>query len=198
MEKIVFFGNSLIAGYGLKDPKSEALPALIDQKLKQQRFSFEVVNAGLSGDTTAAALSRIAPYLTGNIAIFVIELGANDFLRGLSPTLIYNNLQTILSRVRVAQPLASILILGIALPQWAYGHGSGYQGIYEKLAKENGVAIVPSFLKNVAGNRSLNMPDGVHPLASGYRIAAENIWPEIHTIIQARADRNSPQSNQLR
>ncbi|WP_316846779.1 GDSL-type esterase/lipase family protein [Pedobacter psychrodurus] len=174
MEKIVFFGNSLVAGYGLKDPASESLPALIDQKLKQHGMNFQVVNAGISGDTTASALSWIARSLQGGIAIFIIELGANDFLRGIAPSLIYDNLQSIISRVKSECPRASILIPGIALPQWAHmSHGRGYGGIYEKLARENNTAIVPSFLKNVSGKRALNMPDGVHPLAPGYQIASE-------------------------
>jgi len=191
MDKIVFFGNSLVAGYGLKDPATESLPALISKKLKQQGMSFQVVNAGISGDTTGSALSRITRSLQGEIAIFIIELGANDFLRGIAPGQIYDNLRAIISRVRSSYPRVSILILGIALPQWGHlSNGKGYDGIYEKLAKENNTAIIKSFLKNVSGNRALNMPDGVHPLAAGYQIAAENIWPEIYAIVKARALNN--------
>lgn len=142
---------------------------------------------GSAGDTTASALLRIACSLQGDIAIFIIELGANDFLRGLAPTLIYDNLQAMKSRVKLECPRASILTLGITLPQWANtSRGNGYSGIYEKLARENNTAIVPSFLKNVSSKRALNMPDGVHPLASGYQIPVENIWPEIYALIEAR------------
>ncbi|SFA54272.1 acyl-CoA thioesterase-1 [Pedobacter suwonensis] len=185
--KIVFFGDSLVAGYGLKDPFSESIPALTNAKLKELGLKYTVINAGLSGDTTASALSRLGQVLNENPAIFVLELGANDFLRGISSVLIRSNLQLIINKVKTSCPSASILLLGIELPDWATGwHQSDYSGIFPALAEKNGLSMVPSFLKNVAGIRELNMYDGVHPLKEGYEIAAENIWPELYRIIQER------------
>lgn len=135
--KIVFFGDSLVAGYGLKDPLSESIPALINAKLKKLGLKHTVINAGLSGDTTASALSRLGHVLNENPAIFILELGANDFLRGMSPVLILSNLQLIINKVKSTCPWASILLLGIELPYWATGwHQSDYSGIFPALAEK--------------------------------------------------------------
>ena len=185
--KIIFFGDSLVAGYGLKDPDRDSIPALIGAKLKLLNLNYSVINAGTSGDTTTSAQSRLEHVLHENPAIFVLELGANDFLRGISPVLVLSNLQLIISRVKSSCPSAAILLLGIELPDWATGlHQEDYSGIFPALAAKNGIALVPSFLKNVAGVRYLNMDDGVHPLREGYQIAAENIWPELYRIILER------------
>ncbi|RBQ11519.1 arylesterase [Pedobacter miscanthi] len=185
--KIIFFGDSLVAGYGLQNPSTESIPALISEKLKQQGLNYEVINAGISGDTTSSALSRLDEVLKEKPGIFILELGANDFLRGISPLLILTNLQNIISRVKLACPGAAILLLGIELPDWATGlHQGDYTEIFSALAHKNNIELVPSFLKNVAGIRSLNMPDGVHPLKEGYAIAAENIWPVLYGVIQSR------------
>jgi acyl-CoA thioesterase-1 len=187
MKRIVFFGDSLIAGYGLNNPSVESIPALIAGKLRSANLDYGVINAGISGDTTASAIDRLDMHLSGNIDIFVIELGANDFLRGISPLDVSHNLQAIISKVITYYPQASILLLGLALPEWAHGvHGTqsqAYQNIYKDLAAENKISLVPSFLKGVAGKPGLNMHDGVHPLAAGYQIAAENIWPELSKLI---------------
>ncbi|MGM9478090.1 arylesterase [Pedobacter sp. GSP4] len=185
--KIIFFGDSLVAGYGLKDPATTSIPALIGAKLKQLNLTYSVVNAGISGDTTSSALSRLEGVLDQEPAIFILELGANDFLRGTSPVLILANLQLIISKVKSSCPSTSILLLGIELPDWAIGlHKADYSGIFQALAERNGIPLVPSLLKNVAGIHYLNMYDGVHPLREGYQIAAENIWPELYKIILQR------------
>jgi len=189
--KIIFFGDSLVAGYGLLNPSTESIPALISAKLKQLGMNYSVINAGISGETTSSASSRLDLVLTEKPDIFILELGANDFLRGVSPLLILTNLQSIISRVKLACPGAAILLLGIELPGWATGlHEGDYSEIFSALADKNNIARVPSFLKNVVGIRSLNMPDGVHPLKEGYAIAAENIWPELYRIIQSRQNEN--------
>ncbi|WP_025145460.1 arylesterase [Pedobacter jeongneungensis] len=187
MLKVIFFGDSLFAGYGLSDPSRESIPALIGEKLKKKGLNYGTINAGVSGDTTTSALSRLDRVLKEDMAIFILELGANDFLRGINPALVTANLQAIINKVKSACPSASILLLGIELPVWANeAHSTGYGIIFSQLAKKNGIALVPSFLKNVSGHRELNMPDGVHPLKKGYQIAAENIWPELHRIIRER------------
>ena len=183
--KVIFFGDSLTAGYGLKHPQKEAIPALLAAQMQHAGFDYDVVNAGISGDTTRSALNRLSSILHGDVAGFVLELGANDFLRGYAPAEVSANLQTIIARVRKDYPDAWIMLLGIELPAWANTYaGSGYANIFRELASVNKIYLVPSFLEGVAGNRSLNMIDGVHPLASGYIKAAENIWPTLLNILQ--------------
>lgn len=184
-KKIIFFGDSLTAGYGLRQPQNEAIPALLAANIHVAGFNYVVVNAGISGDTSRSALSRLSSVLQGDVAGFILELGANDFLRGHAPAEVSANLQTIINQVRKAYPAAWILLLGIELPAWAQAfQGSGYANIFRELATVNKIFLVPSFLKGVTGNRSLNMIDGVHPLASGYIKAAENIWPTLLAILQ--------------
>ncbi|PWS29675.1 arylesterase [Pedobacter paludis] len=185
MKEIVFFGDSLTAGYGLKNPAKESMPALIEEKILQLGLNLRVVNAGISGDTTRSALARIHRSLKGEIGIFVLELGANDFLRSYDVGEVRMNLQMMINQVQKAYPQASILLLGIELPVWAHSANSaGYTNVFASLAKENDIELVPSFLKGVAGIRSLNMFDGVHPLASGYVVAADNIWPSLLKLIE--------------
>ena len=184
MKKIVFFGDSLTAGYGLSSPHSESLPALINERLLTSGMYYDVVNAGISGDTTRAARLRIEKYTSFDMALFVLELGANDFLRGYSPVEVQQNLQFMIDRVREKSPAVPILLLGIELPLWiANSYVDGYRKIFSNLSKQNSISLVPSFLKGVSGNRALNMIDGVHPLAAGYKIAAENIWPTIRQLL---------------
>ena len=184
MKKIVFFGDSLTAGYGLSSPHSESLPALINERLLTSGMYYDVVNAGISGDTTRAARVRIEKYTNFDMALFVLELGANDFLRGYSPVEVQQNLQFMIDRVREKSPAVPILLLGIELPLWiANSYVDGYRKIFSNLSKQNSISPVPSFLKGVSGNRALNMIDGVHPLAAGYKIAAENIWPTIRQLL---------------
>jgi len=145
---------------------------------------YDVVNAGISGDTTRAARVRIEKYTNFDMALFVLELGANDFLRGYSPVEVQQNLQFMIDRVREKSPAVPILLLGIELPLWiANSYVDGYRKIFSNLSKQNSISLVPSFLKGVSGNRALNMIDGVHPLAAGYKIAAENIWPTIRQLL---------------
>ena len=152
MRKIVFFGDSLTAGYGLKYPEKESIPALISDRLKAEGLSYEVVNAGISGDTSRSALNRLDAAITGGLAGFVLELGANDFLRGHLPTEVSGNLQKIITTVRLAYPDAWILLLGIELPIWAHSvYGAGYAKIFSDLAKANPIFLVPSFLEGVSG-----------------------------------------------
>jgi len=184
MKKIVFFGDSLTAGYGLSSPDSESLPALINERLVTSGRHYDVVNAGISGDTTRAARLRIENYVNLDMALFVLELGANDFLRGYSPAEVEQNLQFMIDRVREKSPAVPILLLGIELPLWiANSYVDGYRKIFSILSFRNNISLIPSFLKGVSGNRALNMIDGVHPLAAGYHIAAENIWPSIKKLI---------------
>ena len=180
----MFFGDSLTAGYGLSSPQSESLPALINQRLVTSGMQYDVVNAGVSGDTTRAARLRLERYVNLDMALFILELGANDFLRGYSPPEVQQNLQYIIDKVKEKSPAVPILLLGIELPLWiANSYIDGYRKIFSNLSKQNSISLVPSFLKGVSGNRALNMIDGVHPLAAGYRVAADNIWPTIKQML---------------
>ena len=187
MKTIVFFGDSLTAGYGLKDPLVESLPARIEQILESKGLDFLVINAGLSGDTSVSGLNRLRGILDMDIDIFVLELGANDVLRGHPATLMNNNLQKIISQVKEKYPLADILILGVKLPFWIPDNqATGYRHIYEDLADRNDCELVPYLLDGIDGKKHLNMLDGVHPLAEGYKIMADNIWPKLNAIIGKR------------
>lgn len=184
MKRIVFFGNSLTAGYGLADPLKQSIPGLIAEKIKQLGADYEVHNYGVSGDTTTSAIKRLNHVLSLPIDLFVLELGANDFLQGTHAETIFNNLQYIIDQVRNRQPDSKILLLGLELPPWAVrSHSGNYNTIYKNLAEQNKLSLLPSFLKGVSGKRELNMFDGVHPLASGYEIAANNIWPVLKNLL---------------
>lgn len=184
MKHIVFFGNSLTAGYGLKNPSIESLPSLVQQKLVAANFDYIVLNFGVSGDTSGGGLDRLSTVLEFLIDIFVLELGANDLLRGYPSAWTKNNLQLIIDQVKFSHPKAQILILGMQLPTWIPGaRAAEFRAIYPDLARKNSTALVPFFLEGIAGVKSLNMDDGLHPLAEGYQIIAENIWPFLVKLI---------------
>ncbi|WP_457268797.1 arylesterase [Pedobacter sp. UYEF25] len=191
MKRIIFFGNSLTAGYGLTNPADEALPALIQQKINVQKLDYTVINSGISGDTSNDGLRRLDNVLKKPVDIFVLELGANDFLRGYSPHLTKINLTRIIENVRKIHPLADLLLLGMRLPAWIPGNRvSVFTDIYQQIAKEKQLELVPFLLEGVAGVSNLNMADGLHPLAAGYSIMALHIWPSLLKLIQKRNSNN--------
>lgn len=173
---ILFFGNSLTAGYGLDDP-SEAFPSVIQQKLDSLNLPYKAVNAGLSGETTAGGLSRINWLLKQKIDVFVLELGANDGLRGIPVSETKKNLQSILDTVKARFPEAKQILLGMKVPpNMGETYASDFGKIFPELARENAIAMVPFMLEGVAGNPALNLKDGIHPTAEGYKIVADNVW----------------------
>lgn len=178
MQQIVFFGDSLTAGYRLANPDTQSLPALIQQKIKDANLNYHVVNAGISGDTSASGLDRITGLLNQQIDIFVLALGANDILRNISPTATSRNLQSIITLVKEKFPNVKLLLLGMELPVWVPGiRVSEFRKIFRNLATTNKMAFLPFLLEGVAGIKNYNLPDGVHPIASGYEIIANNVWP---------------------
>lgn len=184
MKKVIFFGDSLSAGYGLKEPNLESLPALIAQKMLKAGLPYKVINAGISGDTTRTAKNRVNHTLQGAIKLFIIELGANDFLRAYPPPEIVSNLREIIKKVQSHHTDITIMLLGLSLPSWIpLSYGAGYANLFSDLAIEFNIPFIPDFLHGVAGNKALNMPDGVHPLAEGYKVAAGNIWPKISDLL---------------
>ncbi|MCD0490106.1 arylesterase [Pedobacter sp. MC2016-14] len=185
MKNILFFGDSLTAGYGLIKVHEQSFPALLQQKLNQLNLDYIVINAGISGDTSADGLARIASALQTQVDIFVLELGANDMLRGLPAQDTENNLQMIINQVKEKYPFAKLLLLGMELPAWIPGErAEAFRRIYRNLARANQMAFVPFFLDGVAGVQHLNLVDGIHPLAEGYEIIAQNIWPVLKEIIE--------------
>lgn len=184
MQNILFFGDSLTAGYGLSNVSVESLPALLQEKINAAGLEYKVINAGVSGETSAGGLSRIDLLLDQQIDIFVLELGANDILRGISPQNTAANLQGIVDKVKQRYPEAKMLLLGMELPAWIPGSLVGdFRRIFRQVAQRNDMALVPFMLDGVAGIRHLNLHDGIHPTAAGYRIVADKIWPVLKRLI---------------
>jgi acyl-CoA thioesterase-1 len=174
---IVFLGTSLTAGYGLGDA-ALAYPALIQAKLDSAGRPFRVVNAGLSGESSAGALDRIDWLLSRNrVAVLVVETGANDGLRGQDPDSVRARIQRIIDRVLAVDPPPRLVIAGMeALPNLGADYGRRFRAIYPALARDNDAALIPFLLEGVAGVDSLNQQDGIHPTAQGQRVVAENVW----------------------
>jgi acyl-CoA thioesterase-1 len=180
---ILFFGNSLTAGMGL-DP-NEAFPALIQKKIDSLQLSYKVVNAGLSGETTASGKNRIGWVLNNDIEVFVLELGANDGLRGIPLDETRSNLQEIIDVVKQKNPDTTIILAGMQIPpNMGQDYTSEFKEIFPDLAKRNNIGLIPFLLEDVAGNPELNQPDGIHPTAEGQKIIANNIWPIIAKVIK--------------
>src|SRR5690554_6893365 len=172
---ILFFGNSLTAGLGL-DP-SEAFPALIQAKIDSLDLPYQVINAGLSGETTAAGKNRIGWILNQQVDIFVLELGANDGLRGIPVEETKRNLQAIIDTVRQKSPDTRIILAGMQIPpNLGAAYTTDFREIFPELARENDLYLIPFLLEGVAGDTELNQADGVHPTAEGQEIVARNVW----------------------
>jgi acyl-CoA thioesterase-1 len=175
---IVFFGNSLTAGYGLTP--SEAFPALIQNKIDSLRLSYKVVNAGVSGETSTGGNSRIDWILRQPLDIFVLELGANDVLRGIPLSQTRESLQAIIDKVKAKYPSAKLVLAGMQIPpNMGPDYTTEFKKIYSELAEKNKMVLVPFLLEGVGGEEKLNQEDGIHPTAEGHKILAENIWKEI-------------------
>jgi acyl-CoA thioesterase-1 len=184
----VFFGTSLTAGLGL-DPDS-AFPALLQQRIDAAGLPFRVVNAGVSGESSAGALRRIDWILRQDPWMLVIETGANDGLRGQDPDSIRANMQAIIDRVRDVSPRTRILLTGMeAMPNLGADYVRRFRRIYPELARRNGLPLIPFLLDGVAGIDSLNQQDGIHPNAAGARLAADNVWRVMGPMLGAGATR---------
>jgi len=184
MRKILFFGDSLTAGYGLTSPDNESFPALIQQKIDVEKLPYRTINAGVSGDTSSGGLARLERWLVNPIDIFVLELGLNDFLRGLPASATYNNLDKILAKVLKKYPECKLAIMGMEIPEFiAASRIDEFRGIFRKLAETYNASLVPFFLDGVAGRSHLNMKDGIHPSSKGYVVIADNVWPKIKSLL---------------
>lgn len=179
---ILFLGTSLTAGLGL-DP-SEAFPSLVQQKLDAAGLRYRVVNAGVSGETSAGALRRIDWLLRQPVAVLVLETGANDGLRGQDPEATRANIQALLDAARRHEPPPRLVLAAMeALPNYGEGYRRRFRAIYPELAKANGATLVPFLLEGVAGDAALNQPDGIHPTAEGQARVAENVWKALRPLL---------------
>jgi acyl-CoA thioesterase-1 len=184
---VIFFGTSLTAGYGL-DP-SQAFPALIEKKARDEGIPIKVVNAGLSGETTAGAVRRIDWVLRTPADLVVIEGGANDALRGLPPEAAKSNLERLISAVRSKQPKARIALIQMeAPPNYGRAYTQNFRSIYSEVARKENIPLLPFLLDGVAGIPRLNQADGIHPNLTGERIVADNLWRGLKPIV-TRLDR---------
>ena len=180
---IVFFGNSLTAGYGLSP--EEAFPALIQNKIDSLQMPYTVVNAGVSGETTSGGYSRIDWILKQPIDIFVLELGANDGLRGIPIAETKKNLRAIIDKVKTKYPAATIILAGMQIPpNMGQAYSSSFKNIYPELAQESNVTLIPFLLQGVGGELRLNQQDGIHPTADGHKILANNTWAVMQPLLQ--------------
>lgn len=179
---IVFFGNSLTAGYGLS-PK-QAFPAIIQRKIDSLNLPYQVVNAGVSGETSAGGKSRIDWILKQPVDIFILELGANDGLRGIPLSETRKNLQEIVDRVKAKYPATKLLFAGMEIPpNMGQRYTTEFRNIYTELAEKNNMELVPFLLEGVGGEPELNLEDGIHPNEEGHQIVAANLWKHLEKLL---------------
>jgi len=179
--RIVFLGDSLTAGYGLE--RDQSVPSLIQGHLAREGYAYEVVNAGVSGDTSAGGLSRLNWSLDGPVEVLVIELGANDGLRGLPIAAMKRNIAEIITRAQ--QRGIRVILTGMeAPPNYGPVYTSDFRKAYQDLAREHKVVFVPFYLQGVAGIPSLNIADGIHPNPEGARIVEQTIWRALQPVLK--------------
>lgn len=180
---ILVFGDSITAGYGLSP--DQAYPAILNKKLTDLHKNYKVIGSGLSGETSAGGLSRIDWVLRQPVDIFILELGANDGLRGLPLEETRKNLQAIIDTVKRKYPTAKIVIAGMMVPpNMGSAYSEKFKTIFPDLAKKNNATLIPFLLQNVAGNEKLNQADGIHPTAAGHKILAENVYTAITPLLK--------------
>lgn len=174
-KKILFFGDSITAGYGLDE--DQAYPALIQEKIDSLEMNHTVVNAGLSGETTAGGARRVDWILQQEIDIFFLGLGGNDGLRGIDPENTKQNLETIIRKVREKDDSIKIILAGMeAPPNLGNEYTSRFRQVFHEVADSHNIKFMPFLLEDVAGIPELNQPDGIHPTVEGQQIIADNVW----------------------
>lgn len=181
---VVFFGDSLTAGYGLSEPGTQAYPALLQEKISAANLGWRVVNAGLSGETSSGGLRRIDWLLRQPIDLFVLALGGNDGLRGVSPAVTRQNLDQILERVRAKNPAAKLVLAGMQMPpSMGADYVRAFQDIFPVVAKKHQATLIPFLLEGVGGSGRLNQPDQIHPTAEGHEVIAETLWKSLRPLL---------------
>lgn len=186
MKKIFVLGDSLSEGFQLKP--SEAYPLLLADKLRGAGLNFQVTNASAIGGTTEGGLERLPAHLKRKIDIFILELGINDAFRGVPVDQIRANLQAMIDQVKARNPSVRVVIAGMQLPNYGGDdYVSAFGKMFGEVATQNGAALIPYLLEGVAGNPSLNLPDGIHPNAAGQKILAENVWRVLEPVARETA-----------
>lgn len=180
---ILFFGDSLTAGYGLE--LEEAFPALIQSRLDSLGLKYTVINSGLSGETTSGGRNRLGWVLSQKVDVFVLELGANDGLRGIPLAETRNNLQAMIDLVKKKNADTKIVLAGMQIPpNMGPEYTTEFRKIFPELAEENQIALIPFLLEGVAGIPELNLEDGIHPTPEGHQIVRDNVWGVLQPLLQ--------------
>ena len=186
MKTILVLGDSLSGGFGLKP--SEAYPALLANKLRAAGLNFQVTNASQTGGTSDGGLERLPGHLKRKIDIFILELGINDAFRGVPVDQMQDNLQQIIDKVKARNPNVRVVIAGMQQPNSATDdYVAAFGKMFAELTSKNGALLVPYLLEGVAGDPSLNLPDGIHPNAAGQKILAENVWRVLEPVARKTA-----------
>lgn len=181
-QRLVVLGDSIAAGYGL-DPE-DAFPALLQKRIDETGVPYQVVNAGVSGDTTAGGVRRISWILKQPLHVLLLELGGNDGLRGISPEETEKNLLQIIEKTRAQYPEAKIVIAGMQMPaNMGPAYNEKYRELFGAVAKRTGSLLIPFLLEGVGGRPELNQPDRIHPTAEGHKIVAENVWKVLKPVL---------------
>jgi acyl-CoA thioesterase I len=179
---LLFLGTSLTAGYGVEP--EQAFPALVQQKVDAAGLRYRVVNAGVSGETSAGALRRVDWVLRQPVAVLVVETGGNDGLRGQEPAATRDNIQAIFDAARRKQPPPKLVLVQMeALPNYGEDYRRRLRAVYPELARKNGALLIPFLLEGIAGDPRLNQPDGIHPTAEGHRRVAATVWKALRPIL---------------
>ena len=182
IKTIVFFGNSLTAGYGLTP--QQAFPALIQNKIDSLGLPYKVINAGVSGETSTGGDARIDWILKQPLDIFILELGANDGLRGIPLSQTKQSLQSIIDKVKAKYPSAILILAGMQIPpNMGANYTTEFKNLYPELAAKNNMTLIPFLLEGVGGEAKLNQEDGIHPSAEGAKIVAENVWEVLQPLL---------------
>lgn len=180
---ILFLGDSITAGYGIGDDR--AFPAVIQEKLDDAGYDYTVMNAGVSGDTSAGGLSRINWLLKRPVDIFVLELGANDGLRGQPVESSEENLTAILNRVKQKYPEAKLVLAGMQVPpNMGPDYSDAFRKVFPEVAQKTGAHLIPFILEGVGGVERLNQSDGIHPTVEGHRIIADLVWSHLEPLLE--------------
>jgi acyl-CoA thioesterase-1 len=185
---ILFYGDSLTAGYGLDDPSTQAYPGLIAEKIAAAGLPYRVINAGLSGETSSGGLRRIDWVLRQPVDVFVLALGSNDGLRGLPLETVRTNLRAIFDRVKARNPDAALVLLGMRMPANMGGYAAEFHSLFAPIAAAYDAPLVPYLLDGVGGDPAFNLPDGIHPNPTGHQRIAATVWPHLAPVLHSRAE----------
>lgn len=177
---VVALGDSLTAGQGVAP--DEAYPAVLEARLRREGYLYRVVNAGVSGDTSAGGLRRVEWVLRARPDVVIVALGANDGLRGLSVEALRDNLEAIVTRLRASG--ARVLLAGMRVPpNYGDDYARAFAAVFPAVARRTAVPLAPFLLDGVAGDTRLNQPDGIHPTAEGQQVVADRLWPHLRPLL---------------